>query len=399
MKLGIHYHIPLLQADENQYFTVGFFGVFLDSLANEVDELVCFLHTPLQGEKETMDYRLKAKNITFVDLGPHDALYYRLLRSVAIKRKCAPQLKNVDALLIRTPTPLVQTMAGAIEKSKVTLLLVGDYEEGSKTLGFGTLKNFVLRKWGQFYNRQLEKLISRVNVLANSNHLQQKFSLFNPQIRVITTTTLSEQSFYKKETTCTNPEIKLLYTGRIDTGKGILEMAESVAILRKKGYNVSLSLAGWDDDRGLKSTRMLEELAAKLGITPYIHFLGRKQIGEELNAVYREADIYLMCSQVIEGFPRTIWEAMANSLPVIATKVGSMPHFLSDKETALLIDPMKVDQLVEAIEQLIVNPVLRANLITGGYQLAKQNTLESQAKKMIEAITNPIILNAAKHSS
>ncbi len=395
MKLGIHYHIPLLQAADNTFYTLGFFGVFLDSLANEVDELVCFLHSPLAHETETMDYQIKAKNVTFIDLGPHDALYYRLLRSAGIRRKCAAVMKTTDALLIRTPTPLVQTLAKAAGKKKVTLLLVGDYEEGSKTLAFGPVKNFVLQKWGQNYNYRLKKLIAKVNVLANSNHLQSKFKEFNKDIRVITTTTLSQESFFKKEDTCAGNEIRLLYTGRIDTGKGILEMGEAVYELRKKGYNAQLYIAGWDDDRGLKSTLQLKELAQKNNITPYIHFLGRKQIGSELDATYRDADIYLMCSQVIEGFPRTIWEAMANSLPVIATKVGSMPHFLKHQESAILIDPMKPAQLIEAIEELILNQELRKKLIAQGFDLAKQNTLESQAKKMLDAIKNPLLPDAA----
>jgi glycosyltransferase involved in cell wall biosynthesis len=389
MKLGIHYHIPLIKTPDNKLYTLGFFGVFLDSLANEVDELICFLHSPLEREKASMDYCIKSSNITLVDIGPHDALYYRLIRSTTIKKKCTRHMRNIDALLIRTPTPLVLTLSKSAGLNKVTLLLVGDYEEGSKTLGFGVIKNFILKKWGQYYNYRLKKLIAHVNVITNSDHLKEKFKLFNNQIRVITTTTLSKHSFFYRNDTCNNPEIKLLYTGRIDTGKGILEMGEALYELRKKDYNVHLNIAGWDDDRGLKSTNLLKELARNKGIVDYIHFLGRKQIGDELNNVYRNADIYLMCSQLIEGFPRTIWEAMANSLPVIATKVGSMPHFLSNKKTALLIDPMNVHQLVNTIEELINNSQLRKTLIIGGFELAQQNTLETQAKKMIQAIKKP----------
>jgi glycosyltransferase involved in cell wall biosynthesis len=79
---------------------------------------------------------------------------------------------------------------------------------------------------------------------------------------------------------------------------------------------------------------------------------------------------------------------MANSLPVIATTVGSITHFLTHKKDVFLIEPKQTDQLVQAIECLITDATLRQQMIVGGQQMAKETTLEYQTKKLLTAIQN-----------
>ncbi len=50
--------------------------------------------------------------------------------------------------------------------------------------------------------------------------------------------------------------------------------------------------------------------------------------------ITKKADIYVIASRSSEGFPRTIWEAMAHCLPVVATKVGSIPAFIEGAAVA-----------------------------------------------------------------
>ena len=84
-----------------------------------------------------------------------------------------------------------------------------------------------------------------------------------------------------------------------------------------------------------------------------------------------------------EGFPRTIWEAMAHSMPVVATKVGSIPFFLNDNDNCLLIKPKSVKKLYNAIKKIINDKNLRKKIIKNGFKLASEQTIENRSKEMV----------------
>ena len=75
---------------------------------------------------------------------------------------------------------------------------------------------------------------------------------------------------------------------------------------------------------------------------------------------------------------------MAHSLPVIATRVGSIPELAQD--AALLVEPGDAAELARAIMGLISSPRQRQALIKKGMELAKENTLETQVSKMVQDI-------------
>ena len=137
-------------------------------------------------------------------------------------------------------------------------------------------------------------------------------------------------------------------------------------------------------------TQELINLAEHLGITNQVIFHGKKNIGEELNSYYRMSDIYVIPTH-FEGFPRTIWEAMANSLPVIATKVGGIPHHLTHLKNAVLINPKQTNEIKLAIQKLVNDSTLRQNLIKTGRTLAEESTLEIQTKQLVNLIKEHLI--------
>ena len=133
----------------------------------------------------------------------------------------------------------------------------------------------------------------------------------------------------------------------------------------------------------------LFEKVKEYSLDEFVQFHGRKKIGVELNRMYFNSDIYIIPS-FHEGFPRTIWEAMGQSTPVIATKVGGIPFLLDDKENSLLIEPKIVNEIVDAVESLISDEFLRRKIIINGYEKAKTVTLQNQSKLLISQIKNEI---------
>lgn len=71
----------------------------------------------------------------------------------------------------------------------------------------------------------------------------------------------------------------------------------------------------------------------------------------DLPLLYSALDVYLMTSRV-EGGPCTVFEAMACGTPVVATRVGAVPHLVVDGVNGYSAEVDDVDAMVAAIVQL-----------------------------------------------
>ena len=56
------------------------------------------------------------------------------------------------------------------------------------------------------------------------------------------------------------------------------------------------------------------------------------------------------------AFPLSWANFLATGKGVIATNIGDIPNYLTDKQNALLIEPESVSQLVEAVTYFLHNP-------------------------------------------
>ncbi len=89
----------------------------------------------------------------------------------------------------------------------------------------------------------------------------------------------------------------------------------------------------------------------------------------ELKILLEQSDIYIQPSKPYfgEAMPRTILEAMAMKLPIIATNIAAIPGILNETN-AVVINPHKVDELVDAIVKLINAEELRETIALQGYK-------------------------------
>ena len=360
-----------------------YLGRFVDSLAGLCTEMVCFQYSPLPHEEYLMDYAVNSPNITLVDIGPHTSVPKTMLRLPGILPLISAWRNRLDVFLLRGPSPLLPFIAREMRDLPVVLLLVGDSVKGVDDLPQPFFRKELIRLFW-LWNRHLQTQVARKSLtFVNSHSLFDELHPVIPHLIETHTTTLSNMDFFEREDTCLLPPYHLLYTGRMDRGKGLFIMVEAVAALVQQGEDVILDLVGWPE----KGDTILEEiktLSHKRAISERVVYHGFKTLGPELFAYYKKADIYIIASQSSEGFPRTIWEAMAHSLPVVATKVGSIPDFLDG--AAALVAPADVAELVGSISRLLHNSDLRRSLIQRGLALARQNTLESQTASMVEYI-------------
>jgi len=273
-------------------------------------------------------------------------------------------------------------MAHAAAPLRNILLLVGDSSQGINDLPQPRWRKELIRLWWLWYQHRQNRIARHCLTFVNGAELLEKMRPYALQLHETRTTTLTSSDFYYREDTCHSSPYHLLYTGRMDRGKGILDMVEAIAILASLGTYAVLDLVG-PLERNDPLLEDLTVLAKKRNIADRVHYHGYRPLGPELFSFYKQADMYVIASNN-ESFPRTIWEAMAHSLPVIATSVGSIPRFIGS--AAKLVFPNDVGRLAAAIRQVITDKTHRRQMIRKGRAIAMEMTLERQVGKMVETI-------------
>jgi glycosyltransferase involved in cell wall biosynthesis len=107
--------------------------------------------------------------------------------------------------------------------------------------------------------------------------------------------------------------------------------------------NVHCAIAGDGPERD-----NLQRLANELGLSHRIHFLGHR---DDLWQVYPAFDVFCLPSEA-EGLPRTVLEAQACGVPVVATNVGAMAEAL-DPGASLLVPPNQPVAIADGIRSIL----------------------------------------------
>jgi glycosyltransferase involved in cell wall biosynthesis len=379
--LGYHYHIPVMQ-NSDAIYTIGHYGKFVDNLAAHCEALVCFFHSPLKGDTAIFDYPLRSKNIEWVDIGPHVPVYKRVLLANTFTRPLKKHIVSLDAMLIRGPSPLLPAYARASKRLPTAFLIGGDYTKGLNGIKQSAWRKSSIAAWANWDKRQLIHFCKNNLVFVNSPDLYKEFHAITSHLVQIRTTTLGAVDFNKRIDTCQNEPYQLLYSGRITASKGIYDIINAVQQLISSDIQVNLNLVGLVNE-GENIDDFLG-YARSLGVGDYVKYHGYQTAGSQLFEYYKKSDIFIIASKEHEGFPRTIWEAMAHSLPVVATSVGGIPGLVGN--AAEIVSPNAPDEIKDAVIRLIRDSKLRRHHLTEGFNLARGSTLEESGKTIIQQI-------------
>lgn len=144
------------------------------------------------------------------------------------------------------------------------------------------------------------------------------------------------------------PGHRLLYVGRLSAAKGLPVLLHSLATLKKRFPEITLRLVGDGEDRA-----MLETLAASLGLSAIVKFVGYKSQAE-VRELMQQTDIFVLPS-FAEGVPVSLMEAMAAGVPVVTTRIAGISELVEDGASGYLVPPGNEMALQERIAELIEN--------------------------------------------
>jgi len=156
----------------------------------------------------------------------------------------------------------------------------------------------------------------------------------------------------------------LLFLGWIVKDKGVLDLAEALALVVSERPEITVEFGG---DRDVE---MLRTRVASLGLTDRVRILGWVMDDQKLDTL-RRAHVFVLPSYA-EGLPMAMLEAMAAGLPLITTPVGGIPEVVRDGENGILIEPGDVEALAGSILALLGDEGLRERMATANVEVIRR---------------------------
>jgi phosphatidylinositol alpha-mannosyltransferase len=167
----------------------------------------------------------------------------------------------------------------------------------------------------------------------------------------------------------------ILFVGRFEPRKGLLDLLKAYRILRKTGCNCRLLVVGG----GPQAKEARRYLATrKLG---GVEFLGRVS-DDERDALFKTADVYCSPATGRESFGIVLLEAMAAGTAIVASDIHGYKGVVRRGREGLLVRPGKPKELAGALATLLSNDELRESMGRSGLERADEYSWERVTAKV-----------------
>lgn len=157
-------------------------------------------------------------------------------------------------------------------------------------------------------------------------------------------------------------DIKIAFMGRLSAEKNVDVLISAFKLVKQSCPKCKLYIIGEGHLR-----EYLEGLSKHMN---NIYFIGRL-VHSDVLKFFDDIDIFVLPSQ-FEVSPVSILEAMAKSVPVIATPVGELPHVLENGRNCLFTRIGDANDLAEKILSLVEDENLAKRIAENGRNVIKE---------------------------
>lgn len=175
----------------------------------------------------------------------------------------------------------------------------------------------------------------------------------------------------------------IMYLGNQSDYKNIKRLGDAHQELLKKWPDLGMVLVGSKNKAALANENYFKKSDYK-----NILFTGFVE-DDKVAWLYQNTEAYIFPS-LLEGFGLPALEAMGCGAPVVSSSASCLPEIYG--KAAHYFDPLNVSEITRAIDEVISNPKLRAELIKNGYSRVKDYSWLKMAKET-HAIYRRVLAN------
>ena len=171
---------------------------------------------------------------------------------------------------------------------------------------------------------------------------------------------------------------QLVYVGLLSKARGVVEMLEAHRKVSER-TNLDFVLGGKFAPASLEH-ELLSEFK--------VHYKSWLPYEEMIKALY-DARIGIIIPHPIEryktNYPVKLFEYMAAGLPVIASREGESGDFVREASVGILVDPLNVEEIAQAIISLLNDQSMAADMGRRGRQLIfEKYNWEKESEKLLQ---------------
>ncbi len=159
-------------------------------------------------------------------------------------------------------------------------------------------------------------------------------------------------------------------------------LLQACSELKRNGFEYLLLLVGTGPEEEL-----LREEIEQLSLSEFVLLMGQR---EDIPTILAASDIFVL-SSVWEGLPRSIMEAMASRLAVVATDAGGVRELVVDGETGYVVPVGQAKSLSDKIAILLSDPRRRREMGEAGYMRVRERFSEERMGREMDDIYRSVI--------
>ncbi|MBQ21200.1 MAG: hypothetical protein CMD31_10625 [Flavobacteriales bacterium] len=270
--------------------------------------------------------------------------------------------------------PISQTTMGFIKDAPFILLGKWKNKKVVIQLRGSNFKNW-LNSANSFINFFIKKTLKNTNgVIVLGKNLKYLFSDFYPDNNIFVVPNGANYHLEKRN----NHELNVLYFANFLPSKSFDDILKAVLLLKEKNIsNFQLNAAGaWDNKQFKNKCLNFIEKHQLNNVT-----ILPPQSGKEKMQLFANSDVFVFCPKMPEGHPWVIVEAMANSLPIIATNQGAIIESVIDGKNGFIVPSENPTAIAEKLEILLTDKNKRSEF--SNYSKMQYKTYFTE-EKMVE---------------
>jgi glycosyltransferase involved in cell wall biosynthesis len=251
---------------------------------------------------------------------------------------------------------------------------------------FGSFKRFLVvlaERILAMFSHQLLAVGDKVrqDLLAAGVGTFKKFSLMPPGLQINgLPNKIASQYFYG----LSSQKLQCAFIGRVTRIKRPDRFLDIVSELKRRRLDIEFFIAG--------DGELLEDCRARIvGEDLPVKILGWQ---DNIERVLAAADIVILTSDN-EGTPLSLIQAGMSALPVVTTRVGSVPEVVLDGVTGFVTD-LDVHEIADALEKLAKSNELRARMGVAAQEFTLSNFGVDRLVHDHEQLYKKLLANRAK---